>query len=187
MTEDDLLMAAVHRANTEGWTRETLRHALTDQGEAPDMLDNAFPRGVVGAIEQWCRVADHRMQEEAAAEDMAALRTPQKIRRVIELRLRAAEPDREALRAATAFLALPWNLPVALRCTANTASAIWYAAGDNSADFSWYTRRATVAAVYGATLAYWLRPAAPEMGEVLAFLDRRLADLPRPKPKTSNA
>jgi len=187
MNEDTLMMAAVHRANTEGWTRETLRHALADQGEPAEMLDNAFPRGVVGAIEQWCRLADHRMQEEAATEDMAALRTPQRIRRVIELRLRAAEPDREALRAATAFLSLPWNLPVALRCTANTASAIWYAAGDNSADFSWYTRRATVAAIYTATIAYWLRPGATDLEEVLGFLDRRLADLPRPKPKMSTA
>lgn len=187
MSDDALILAAVARANTEGWTRETLRHALEDHGEPAAMLDNAFPRGVVGAVEAWCALADRRMEEAAAAEDLAGLRTPQRIRRVIELRLRAAEPDREALRAATALLALPWNLPVGLRCTANTASAIWYAAGDNSADFSWYTRRATVTAVYGATLAFWLRPAAPEMEEVLEFLDRRLADLPKPKAKQGHA
>jgi ubiquinone biosynthesis protein COQ9 len=54
---------------------------------------------------------------------------------------------------------------------------MWYAAGDRSADFSWYTRRATLAAVYTATLAFWLGPRAPDMEEALAFLDRRLADL----------
>jgi len=187
MTEDAPILAAVARANAEGWTRETLRHALTDVNEPPEMLDNVFPRGVVGAVEAWCALADRRMEEAAAAEDMAALRTPQRIRRVIELRLRAAEPDREALRAATALLALPWNIPVGLRCTANTASAIWYAAGDSSSDFSWYTRRATVAAIYAATLAYWLRPAGPELEEVLEFLDRRLADLPKPKAKQGHA
>lgn len=187
MTDDALILAAVARANAEGWTRETLRHALHDRGEPPELLDNAFPRGVVGAVEAWCTLADRRMEAAAAAEGLEALRTPQRIRRVIELRLRAAEPDREALRAATGLLALPWNLPVALRCTANTASAIWYAAGDNSADFSWYTRRATAAAIYAATLAYWLRPAAPDMEDVLEFLDRRLADLPKPKPKQGHA
>lgn len=187
MTEEVLILAAVGRANREGWTRETLRRALEDLGEPADTLDNAFPRGVVGAVEAWCALADRRMEEEAAAEDMTGLRTPQRIRRVIELRLRAAEPDREALRAATALLALPWNIPAGLRCTANTASAIWYAAGDNSADFSWYTRRATAAAIYAATLAYWLRPQAPEIEDVLEFLDRRLADLPKPKPKQEHA
>lgn len=187
MTGDALILAAVARANHEGWTRETLRHALRDVGEPPELLDSAFPRGVVGAVEAWCALADLRMEEAAAAENLAGLRTPQRIRRVIELRLRAAEPDREALRAASTLLALPWNLPVALRCTANTASAIWYAAGDSSADFSWYTRRATAAAIYTATLAYWLQPQTPDMEEVLDFLDRRLADLPKPKQKQEAA
>jgi ubiquinone biosynthesis protein COQ9 len=177
--------AAVHRANREGWSRETLRRALEDVGESPDLIGSAFPRGVVGAIEAWCRLADARMAEAAAAEDLAALRTPARIRRVVELRLRAVEQDREALRQATALLALPWNLPVALRCTANTVSAMWYAAGDRSADFSWYTRRATLAAVYTATLAFWLRPGSPDLEAALDFLDRRLADLARPRPKAA--
>lgn len=182
-TDGPLLRAAARRANTEGWSRETLRRALEDLGEPAEMLASAFPRGVTGAIEAWCRLADVDMERAAAAEDLAARRTPERIRRIVELRLRAVEPDREAVRQAAALLALPWNLPVALRCTAHTVSAMWYAAGDRSADFSWYTRRATLAAVYAATLAYWLSPRAPEMEEVLAFLDRRLADLQRPRAK----
>lgn len=172
-----LLDAVVRRAATTGWTGETLRAALSDIGEPPEMAPNAFPRGVIGVIEAWCRLADSRMEAAAAAEDFAGLRTPERIRRVVELRLSAVAEDREALRRAAAILALPWNLAVALRCTARTVSAMWYAAGDRSADFSWYTRRATLAAVYGATLAFWLGPRAPDMAEVLAFLDRRLADI----------
>ncbi|MBX6376726.1 MAG: COQ9 family protein, partial [Acetobacteraceae bacterium] len=90
-----------------------------------------------------------------------------------------------ALRHALALLALPWNAGAAARCTARTVDAIWYAAGDRSADFSWYTRRASLAAIYAATLAYWLRPEAdgadPEehLAATLAFLDRRMADLAR--------
>lgn len=183
--EAEWLHAAARRANTEGWTAAALRGALEDCGEPPDMLPSAFPRGVPGAIEAWCRLADDEMAAAAAAEDLSGLRTPARIRRVIELRLRALEPDREAVRAAAGHLALPWNLPLALRCTARTASAIWHAAGDRSADFSWYTRRATVGAVYAATIAFWMRPSTPEMDEVLAFLDRRLQDLPKPRPKAA--
>jgi ubiquinone biosynthesis protein COQ9 len=53
---------------------------------------------------------------------------------------------------------------------------MWYAAGDKSADFSWYTRRATLAAIYGTTLAFWLRDPSPDLAKTLEFLDRRLAD-----------
>ena len=77
--------------------------------------------------------------------------------------LRAADPDRA----------------LALRTAARTASAIWYAAGDKSADFSWYTRRASLGAIYGATLAYWLRDDDPDTADAMAFFDRRLADLAR--------
>lgn len=97
----------------------------------------------------------------------------------MELRLAAAAPHKRALRRAFGLLALPWNAGLALRLTARTADAMWHAAGDASADFSWYTRRASLGAVYGATVTYWLRDDDPDIADALGFLDRRLADLSR--------
>ena len=57
--------------------------------------------------------------------------------------------------------------------------AIWHAAGDRSADFSWYTKRAILAAVYSATVLYWLRDTSEDDAATLAFLDRRLAGIGR--------
>ncbi|KAF0220146.1 MAG: hypothetical protein FD176_3397, partial [Rhodospirillaceae bacterium] len=48
-----------------------------------------------------------------------------------------------------------------------------------SSDFSWYTRRATLTAVYAATLLYWLDDASEDCADTWAFLDRRLADVGR--------
>ncbi len=185
MIEETWIDAAVRRARLAGWSRETLRQALEDCGEPGDLVASAFPRGVTGAIADWVALTDARMDAAAAAEELSSLRTPDRIRRVVELRLRLLEADREALRSALALLALPWNAPLGLRLLARTASAIWHAAGDNSADFSWYTRRATLAAVYSATLAFWMRPVQPELDEVLSFFDRRLQDLPKPRRKAA--
>jgi ubiquinone biosynthesis protein COQ9 len=185
MSEADLLRAVVARAGREGWTPATLRHALEDRGEAPELASSHFPRGVVGAIDSWLALVDAGMEDAAAAEDLAALRTPARIRRLIELRLIAIEPDREAFRGAAALLALPWNLATGLRCATRSASAIWYAAGDESADFSWYTRRATLLGVLSSVTIFWLRPNPPTIEETLAFLDRRLAELPKPHPKAA--
>lgn len=181
---DATLAAAVARAPAEGWTRAMLRRAAAEAGAAPDMAESLFPRGPVSAVAAWSRATDRRVEALAASENMAGLRTPQRVRRAVELRLALVEPHREALRGALGLLALPWNAALALRLTAETASSLWYAAGDRSADFSWYTRRATLAAVYGATLAFLLSPREPEMPEVLAFLDRRLADI-APRRKTA--
>ena len=76
---------------------------------------------------------------------------------MIALRLEQNRPHKEAIRRGLAVLALPRNVRAAATCTARTVDAIWHAAGDRSADFSWYTKRAILAAIYSATLLYWLR------------------------------
>jgi ubiquinone biosynthesis protein COQ9 len=177
MTEPELIEAVVARAGLEGWNAATLRAVLIERGEDPVLLDSHFPRGAVGVIADWCALVDARMDARRRGRGPVQPAHPRPHPRVIELRLRLLEPDREAVREAVAALALPWNIGHGLRITARTASAMWYAAGDHSADFSWYSRRLTLGAVYSATLIFWLSPRAPDLGEVLAFLDRRLADI----------
>jgi ubiquinone biosynthesis protein COQ9 len=175
---DVAIEAALPHVPALGWTRAALGAGLRDVGEDPQSEAWLFPTGPIGAIEAWLDLADRSM--EAAAQDgLAGLRTPGRIRRLILLRLDQAAPHKEAARRAAARLALPWNLGVAARSAARTVSAIWHAAGDNSADFSWYTRRATLAGVYGSTLAFWLQDDDPEGAATAAFLDRRLAGLAR--------
>ena len=89
--------------------------------------------------------------------------------------------DREmvaAVRRALGVLAMPGQAARAARCTARTVDTIWHAAGDRSADFSWYTKRAILTGVYCSTLLYWVSAARPE-ADTLAFLDRRLAGVAR--------
>jgi ubiquinone biosynthesis protein COQ9 len=177
---DAALRATLPHVPALGWTRAALRAGLVDLGEDPVAAEWLFPRGPVGAIEVWCDLADREMEALAAAEgDLRDLRIPDRIRRLVVIRLTQATPHKEALRRALGVLALPWNAPVAARTAARTVSAMWYAAGDTSADFSWYTRRATLAGVYSATLGYWLQDDDLDMTATLAFLDRRLADLAR--------
>ena len=115
------------------------------------------------------------MEDEAAAWDPSAMRTHERVRAVIALRLAQNRPYKEAVRRALALLALPHSARLAAACTARTVDAIWHAAGDHSADFSWYTKRAILGAVYGVTLLYWLRDSSEDDADTLAFLDRRLA------------
>ena len=176
---DRAVRAMLPVAADEGWTWNTIRAGLAASGEDPALAESHFPGGPAGAVAAWADLADREMEAAAAAADMAALRTPGRIRRVAELRLAAAAPHKRALRRAVSLLALPWNAGVALQTTARTASAMWYAAGDKSADFSWYTRRASLGAIYAATLAYWLRDDDQDTGGAMAFFDRRLADLAR--------
>ncbi len=170
---DAALMAAVGEVPVAGWTILAARRAGV--GDA-DLL---FPGGGGEMIEAWLDLLDRRMEQAAASADMTGLGLSGRVRAVIALRLELMRPDREALRRASGWLLLPGNGARAARCLARTVDAIWHAVGDRSADASWYSKRAILAAIYGGALLVWLRDPDPEDVGTLAFVDRRLAGLAR--------
>ncbi len=184
---DAALRAALAHVPRLGWSRAALEAGLRDLGRDGQEAEWLFPGGPIEAVEAWCDLADREMEDAARAEDLLALRIPDRIRRVLTLRLEANEAHKEAIRRALALQSLPWNLASALRTVARTADSMWAAAGDTSADLSWYTRRATLSGVYGATLAFWLQDDEPGFPATRAFLDRRLDDLARLQGKRPKA
>jgi ubiquinone biosynthesis protein COQ9 len=170
---DAAIAAVLPRVGQTGWTMSTLVAAA---GPDADLL---FPGGTLDMIEAYCDWADRRMEAEAAATDMSGLRVPARVRAVLAIRFAQNRDYKEAVRRALGVLAAPGNAMLAARCTARTVDAVWHAAGDTSADFSWYTKRAILSAVYGATVLYWLRDYSPDDEATLEFLDRRLAGVGR--------
>ena len=160
-----------------GWTLQAIADGLRAAGLPEEEATFLFPRGEISAIEAWVDLTDREMA--AVAGDVSGERIPARIRALVAARLRLVAPHKDAARQAMAVLALPWNAAAGLRGAARTADAIWRAAGDTSDDLSRYTRRMSLAAIYGATLAFWLRDEAEDTGPALAFLDRRLAGLAR--------
>jgi ubiquinone biosynthesis protein COQ9 len=176
---DAAIAALLPHVPFDGWTARALRMGLRDIGVPADEAELLFPGGAPDMIEAFCDWADRGMEAEAATLDMADRRVHERVRAVIALRLARNRPYREAVRRALALLALPSHARLAAVCTARTVDAIWHAAGDRSADFSWYTKRAILAAVYGSTLLYWVRDGSEDDAATLAFLDRRLAGVGR--------
>jgi ubiquinone biosynthesis protein COQ9 len=175
---DAAIAAMLPHVPFDGWTRRSLRLGLADIGVTPEEAEQLFPGGAADMIEAFCDWADREMQRDAAALD-AEMRLHRRVRAVVALRLEQNRPHKEAIRRALALLALPVHARLAAVCTARTVDAIWHAAGDRSADFSWYTKRAILAAVYAATVLYWLRDVSDDDAATLGFLDRRLADAGR--------
>ncbi len=174
---DAAIQAMLPNVPFDGWTKRALRAGVIAAGMPEDEADLLFPLGSVDMIETFADLADRQM--EAAATGLTETRLSGRVRAVIALRLRQNRPYKEAIRRALAVLALPQNTRAAAACTARTVDAIWHAAGDRSADFNWYTKRAILTVIYSATVLYWLRDASEDDADTLAFLDRRLAGLGR--------
>lgn len=176
-TRDAAIRAMLPLVPAGGWAAATIAAGLRAAGRPEEEASFLFPRGAVSAIAAWRDLLDREMAE--AAGDVSGLRTPGRVRALVAARLSLIAPHKEAARQAAAVLALPWHAGAALRAAARTADAVWVAAGDSSDDLSRYTRRATLAAILTATLAFFLRDDSPETGPALAFLDRRLGELAR--------
>lgn len=174
---DTAIEAMLPHVPFDGWTMRALRMGLADAGMPADDAELLFPGGAADMVDTFCDLADRWMEQDATT--LAETRLTARVRGVIALRFERNRPHREAIRRALAVLALPMNARVAAACSARTVDSIWYAAGDESADFSWYTKRAILTGVYGATLLYWLRDGSEDGADTLAFLDRRLAGVGR--------
>jgi ubiquinone biosynthesis protein COQ9 len=54
---------------------------------------------------------------------------------------------------------------------------MWRMAGDTATDFSFYTKRMTLAGVYSSTLIVWLDDMSPGLENSLQFLKRQLSNV----------
>jgi ubiquinone biosynthesis protein COQ9 len=170
-----LLDALLPHTGFDGWTRQALRHALIDLGRDPGEAPLLFA-SASDMIEAAFALGDQRMIESAAGLEGGLTAW---VRGVVALRLEQMAGDKEAIRRAMARLALPGQAPRLARIIAATTDSIWFAARDTSADFSWYTKRFTLGAVWTATLFFWLSDESHEAEATLAFLDRRLQGVGR--------
>ena len=77
---------------------------------------------------------------------------------------------------ALALMSLAGNIPASLRELFLLADEIWFLAGDDSVDTSWYTKRATLSSIYAATETYSTTDQSTNFKDTEEFLDRRLEE-----------
>jgi ubiquinone biosynthesis protein COQ9 len=73
-------------------------------------------------------------------------------------------------------MAHPTYVPASLAELARLADEIWYLAGDASVDSSWYTKRASLSAVYASSEVFMTTDQSAGFVETKEFLERRLED-----------
>ena len=170
--KDRVLDASLLHAPFDGWSEATLRAAIVDSGVAPALARALFPRGGVDLAIAYHQRGDAAMRTAYLATDLAALRIRDRITLAVRLRLQGA--DKELVRRGSALFSLPNHAIEGAGLIWATADAIWDTLGDTSRDVNWYTKRATLSAVYGATVLFWLGDTSDGDLATWAFLDRRI-------------
>ncbi len=177
---DLILLATLPHVVFEGWTKAAMGAGIKDLNDlSGGEAEGAFS-GMSDLAQHFSDWADRRMVAEMAKIDMASLKIRQRIAAGVRSRLQVLTPHREAVRRALTYMALPHHAGLSLTCTYNTVSEIWYGTGDESADFSFYSKRALLAPVLASTTLYWLADEGDDAGdfpETWDFLDRRIGEV----------
>ncbi len=158
----------------EGFSRKSLITAAERLALPRGEADRLFPGGALQVLEHLSARSDQRMVEALEKAGIDGMKIRDRIKTAVRTRIEMHVGPKETVRRALALLALPLNAPLGLKLLYRTVDAMWYAAGDTSADFNFYTKRATLAAVYSSTLLYWLNDRSPEDEGTWGFLDRRI-------------
>ena len=174
---DHILSAALTHIPFDGWTERALAAGAVDAGLSAADARRAFADGAVDAIAHFSNMADRRMIVDLEHRNLDNMSVHQRAGLAIRLRLEAFAAHRDAIRRSLAFLAMPGRQIFAMRLNYRTVDAIWYAIGDRSTDFNFYTKRALLGSVYAATVLYWLGDESDGATKTWEFLDRRLADV----------
>ena len=170
-----VLAAALARAPLEGFSPTMLSRALADAGVAAEHI----PHGCTTLIEYWSTQVDRDLTAGLAAADLKVMKVRLRIRTAVLTRLALIAPHKLAARQAAIFLALPHHALLAVRLLGRSADAMWRAAGDTSTDFNWYSKRASLGAVYAATEIAWFGDDTPDGSATAAFLDARIDNVMR--------
>lgn len=174
--KEAVLDAALVHVPFDGWSAATLRAAIADSGCAPALARALFPRGGIDLAVAYHLRGDRMMREALGASALSAMRFRDKVAHAVRLRLEAVG-DRELVRRGSTLFALPQHAAEGAKLIWGTADAVWVALGDTARDFNWYSKRATLSAVYGSTVLYWLGDDSPGHQATWDFLDRRIGDV----------
>ena len=183
----NLVNAMLVHVPFDGWSWTALEQGAIDMDfetklnfeDRKKIYYDLFKNGPIDFIETFSKIIDDEMEKNYESLAIKPDRVPQKIKTIILIRLHLSQKYKEAVRSSLSLTAIPKNSKQSLKILYRTCHRIWKIAGDTSTDFSFYTKRASLAAVYSSTLLFWLNDNSSTQDESESFLDRRLKDISR--------
>ena len=169
---DGLQWEALYRAAED---LKIYKNPLTNENKIE--LKNFFENDLVNTIKAFNDYLDDKMEDSFSKTKKNKQRTPEKIKSLILNRISASLDFKDGIVSSLGFMSLPQNSKPSIKMLYNTCDRIWRVSGDQSTDFSFYTKRLILSGVYSSTLMYWIQDDTGDLKNTEDFLNRRLEDV----------
>jgi ubiquinone biosynthesis protein COQ9 len=175
--KDDILLATLPNVVFDGWTDTAIEEGACEAGFEPAMAVRAFPNGVNDILAHFADYINCAMAARLEEMDLGDKGIGHRLEAAMRVRLSIESSYREAVRKAMSYYAMPQNAPQGVQVVWKAVDEMWWCCGDDSVDFNYYTKRASLAAVYSATMVFWLNDDSENQEETILFYRRRLMDV----------
>ena len=169
----DVLNVAKKHIVVNGWNNKIIDSVAREGKFKSIEISVLFPKGYQSILELYLSNLNDEMTKACKKIDLSRMKTHERIREIIFLRLKINEKDKKLIRRTIFTLIFPQHSKIATSALYNTVDQIWFIAGDNSSDFNFYTKRTILAAIYSSTIFYWINKN-NNLEQTKSFLDKQL-------------
>jgi ubiquinone biosynthesis protein COQ9 len=147
-----------------------------------DASVNLFPQGAFSLVHYYLYTQRQALQNQTSIINPPIepghkpLGVGAKVKALTWARLMANEPVIHRYQDALALMSSYPNITTSVKELGLLSDEIWFLAGDVSVDSSWYTKRASLSAIFGATELFMTTDKSEGFKETKEFLDRRFED-----------
>jgi ubiquinone biosynthesis protein COQ9 len=139
-----------------GWSRETLLQCAKKLKISTPNLALLFPSFEYDVLKFLISQNNALVEKNYNSFNNSRLKVRDKIKTILELKFETNLYLKKALPEMLKFLLRPGNLLMSIKMLHQNSDFIWNLAGDQSNDFSYYSKRGLLSMIYLATLIYWL-------------------------------
>ncbi len=171
-----LLEAAVKHVAFDGWSKATFDAAVAETELDPLIASSVCPQGAIDLAVEFHKSGDQALIDRWKAKNTQGMKIREKVAFAVRSRLEVVT-DKEAVRRGSTLFAFPQNSAKGAKLIWGTADLIWELLGDTSEDLNWYTKRATLSALYSSVVLFWLGDDSEDHQATWDFLDRRIENV----------
>ncbi len=130
-----------------GWTKNLLKKLINSKTKSYD-LGYLFPNGYSDLLSLALNEINKSLENKISKINIINFSISKRMKKILQTRLEILDADKIFYRKTFNHLLLPNKSKLMKRNLYKSVDKMWYLAGDNSTDFSFYTKRLILAAIY---------------------------------------
>ena len=146
-----LLESAKKVVVKDGWSKDLIKKLLSSKVTSADLTYH-FPNGYIDLVELSLSELNNSLNKKINKINIINFPMSKRMKKILLLRLEILNKEKVFFKKTFNHLMLPQNSKILKKNLYKSVDNMWYLAGDNSTDFSFYTKRLTLAAIYTSAL-----------------------------------